>query len=218
MNVLHIFDMDGTLLCGTTASLEIAKALGCIEELMELEHIFNIGRIDTRDFAEQLFHIWHSLTPEIVMNAVKNAPWMNGVHDVFADIRKRDEQSLVITMSPDFFANYLTLMGADIVTASRFPSLPFKEELDTTGILTPQDKVNIVQDILSACADSSVTCIAYGDSASDIPLFQYVENTISVNGDARIIPWAKIHYRGEDLRQAYALVRAYYIDGARFIS
>lgn len=214
MSVLHVFDMDGTLLRGTTAGLEIARASGCLQELLELEQTFHEGSIDTRHFAKKLVEIWHALTPDIVMRAAENAPWIKGICGVFSDIRQRGEQSLVITMSPDFFASDLTSMGADAVTASRFPPLPFAEELDVAGILTPQDKVTIVKNTLAARAAPSVTCIAYGDSSSDIPLFQHLRNTVSVNGDAQIVPWARLHYRGEDLRQAYALARTCYIDGA----
>jgi hypothetical protein len=33
---LHVFDMDGTLLAGTSASLQISGYLGCAEDLAEL--------------------------------------------------------------------------------------------------------------------------------------------------------------------------------------
>jgi phosphoserine phosphatase len=47
---LHVFDMDGTLLKGTTASLQIARHLGCTRELAGLEARFAAGEIDTRGF------------------------------------------------------------------------------------------------------------------------------------------------------------------------
>jgi phosphoserine phosphatase len=43
---LHVFDMDGTLLKGTTASLQIARHLGCTRELAELEARFAAGEVD----------------------------------------------------------------------------------------------------------------------------------------------------------------------------
>ena len=35
MSALHIFDMDGTLLRGTSASIEISRRLDCLEHLRE---------------------------------------------------------------------------------------------------------------------------------------------------------------------------------------
>lgn len=211
MSVLHIFDMDGTLLRGTTASLEIAKALDCVNELLQLEQAFGSGEMPAHIFAQNVFQLWHVLTPEIVKDVADNAPWINGISEVFTDIRKRGEQSLVITMSPDFFANHLLSMGADTVSASRFPVPPFSGELDVSGILTPQAKVTISRKMLNNALPQRVTPVAYGDSASDIPLFQSLENTVSINGDSYIESCAGARYRGDDLWEAYSMARGKYL-------
>ena len=203
--------MDGTLLRGTTASLEIAKALGCVDELIQLEQAFGSGIMDARTFAKNVFRIWHTLTPEIVIDVVENAPWIGGVHEVFEDIRRRGEQSLVITMSPDFFANHLLSKGADMVRASRFPMPPFTGELDVKGILSPHDKVTIVQKALDEARSPFAASVAYGDSSSDIPLFQSMRNTVSINGDTNIESCAGARYRGGDLREAYAIARTRFL-------
>lgn len=211
MGVLHVFDMDGTLLRGTTASLEIARSLGCEGELKALEQHFAAGRIDTRDFAVRIHQMWKCLTPDRVADVAVAAPWIRGLPDVLKDIRSRGEWSLVVTMSPDFFATHLLTMGADTVRASRFPTLPFREEINVANILAPADKVAIVDQALSGYGVDRTRCIAYGDSASDIPLFQALACTVSVNGDAHIAPWSRLFYEGEDLREAYRLARAHFI-------
>ncbi len=211
MSVLHIFDMDGTLLRGTTASLEIAKALGCVDKFHVLEHAFSSGQMVASVFAQHAFKLWQGLTPEIVRELTHNAPWINGITEVFADIHERGEQSLVITMSPDFFANHLASMGACTVSASRFPAPPFSGELDVSGILTPQDKVKIAQKMLRAAPARIGNSVAYGDSSSDIPLFQSMSNTVSINGDMHIESCAGARYRGDDLWEAYSMARAKYL-------
>ncbi|CAM3862131.1 HAD family hydrolase [Xenorhabdus thuongxuanensis] len=207
MSLLHVFDMDGTLLRGTTASIEIARELGCLGELMELEHNFSTGQIDTHQFATQVHRLWGALTLSDVTRIVEKAPWISGLKEVLEDIRFRHEYSLVVTLSPDFFAEHLRSMGADIVVASRFPALPFKEKLDVAGILSPTDKVTIVEQKLSEYGLDRLRCIAYGDSSSDIPLFQAIPHTVSVNGDKYINPWSRLRYAGNDLRDAYSLAR-----------
>jgi phosphoserine phosphatase len=175
---LHVFDMDGTLLKGTTASLQIARHLGCAEELAGLEARFAAGEIDTRGFAAAIHGLWRSLTG-----------------------------SAVAEVSPDFFAGHLLELGFDEVVASRFPTLPFGEPLDPGGILTPGDKVRIVDELRARHGLPRSRCVAYGDSMSDAPLFRQLAKTVAVNADNHLAELAAVSYRGDDLAGAYALGR-----------
>lgn len=208
MSLLHVFDMDGTLLRETTASIEIARELGCLSALQKLEQQFKTSQINTHEFADGVYQLWAELTSDDVSCIFDKAPWIRGLREVFEDIRLRQEYSLVVTMSPDFFARYLEQIGADCVVASRFPSLPFKEELDASGILSPEEKVVIVEEKLFEYGLDNSSCIAYGDSSSDIPLFKTLKHTISINGDAFITPLSRHQYVGDDLREAYNLARS----------
>jgi phosphoserine phosphatase len=205
---LHVFDMDGTLLKGTTASLQIARHLGCVEDLADLEARFAAGGIDTRSFAAAIHELWGSLTQQAVADVVGTSPWLNGIAEVCADIRQRGERSVVITMSPDFFARHLLEFGFDDVAASVFPALPFREALDPAGILTPGDKVRIVEEMRERHGLPLSRCVAYGDSMSDAPLFRQLAKTVAVNADHHLAELAALSYRGDDLTDAYALGRA----------
>jgi phosphoserine phosphatase len=204
---LHVFDMDGTLLAGTSASLQIARHLGCTEELAVLEARFAAGEVDTRGFAAAIHGLWRSLTPQAVADVALASPWLNGIREVCADIRQRGERSVVITMSPDFFARHLLEFGFDDVAASRFPALPFSEPLDPAGVLTPADKVRIVEELCARHGLPRSRCVAYGDSMSDAPLFRWLTNTVAVNADHHLAELAALSYRGDDLADAYALGR-----------
>jgi phosphoserine phosphatase len=204
---LHVFDMDGTLLEGTTASLQIARHLGSMAELVELEARFAAGEIDTRGFAAAIHELWRDLTPSAVADAFATSPWLTGIREVCADIRERGERSVVITMSPDFFARHLLELGFDDVVASRFPALPFLEPLDPANILTPRDKVRIVEDMCERYGLSRSQCVAYGDSMSDAPLFRQLTKTVGVNADHHLAELATLSYCGNDLAEAYVLGR-----------
>ncbi len=199
--------MDGTLLRGTTASLQIARHLGCSAALAELEARFAAGAVDTRGFAAAIHELWRSLTGQAVADVVTASPWLSGISEVCADIRQRGERSAVITMSPDFFAWHLLEFGFDEVAASRFPALPFREPLDPAGILTPVDKVRIVAEWRARLGLPRSSCVAYGDSMSDAPLFRELTNTVAVNADHHLADLAALSYRGDDLAGAYALGR-----------
>jgi phosphoserine phosphatase len=205
---LHVFDMDGTLLAGTSASLQISRYLGCAEDLAELEAQLLAGEIDSPGFAVVVHRLWENLTRSAVAEVFGSCPWLDGIPEVCADIRERGERSVVITMAPDFFARHLLGLGFDDVVASRFPALPFREPLDPGGILTPDDKVRIVEELCGRHALSHSQCVAYGDSMSDAPLFRRLTKTVAVNADHHVAELAAASYCGHDLTEAYALGRA----------
>jgi phosphoserine phosphatase len=211
---LHVFDMDGTLLKGTSASLRIAQHLGCAEELAGLEARLATAEIDPRGFAAAVHVLWQELTRQTVAEVFDACPWLDGIPEVCADIRQRGERSVVITMSPDFFAQNLLGLGFDAVAASRFPALPFREPLDPGGILSPGDKVRIVEELRARHVLPLSRCVAYGDSMSDAPLFRWLANTVAVNADHHLAELAAVSYRGDDLADAYALGRALLAESA----
>lgn len=210
MSRLHVFDMDGTLLRQTSASIEIARRLGCLADLAELEKSFEAGTLDTRGFAANLYLLWQSLTPTLVHEVFTSAPWIDGLPEVLSDIRRRGERSIVVTMSPDFFADRLTTFGVDEVVASRFPELPLRTEPNPADILTPADKVSIVERTLADLGLERDMCIAYGDSGSDIPLFRALRYTVAVNANDRLRKLALLQYEGDDLRIPYRLIRNHF--------
>ncbi|MFW5415158.1 HAD-IB family phosphatase [Nocardiopsis sp. CNT-189] len=208
MTRLHIFDLDGTLLHGTSAPLEIARVTGTGPRLTELEHRFSAGELDSRGFAAELFSLWGHLTEEHVDEAFAGSPFLEGIAEVCADIRKRGERSLVITLSPGFYARRLHAFGFDEIVASDFPDPPFPGPPDPERILRPQDKVRIAEEARAAAGIPLEMCTAYGDSLSDAPLFGHVGGSVSVNGDHHVAALATAAYTGRSLPEAYALGRS----------
>jgi phosphoserine phosphatase len=208
MTALHIFDMDGTLLRGTTASLQVSRALGGDVEMLRLEERLAAGSINTGDFAVALRGLWSSLSYETVYAAFENSPWMSGIESVCSDIRRRGEFSMVITMSPDFFARNLLPLGFDAVIASKFPALPFTEDIDIAGIMTHEAKISAVENERRRRSIAPSRCIAYGDSRSDVPLFQHLNKTVAINGDDHIVAIAKRTYLGDSMFDAYLMGRS----------
>jgi len=201
--------MDGTLLPGTTASLALAATLGAVEDLHGLEGRLAAGALDTRGFAAAVHDLFATLTPDQVTATFTGARLLDRVAEVFADIRARGERSLVITMSPDFFARELLALGADAVHGSRFPVPPYAGvAFDPSGILTPDDKPALVSAALDAAGIPAERCVAFGDSMSDAPLFRALRHTVAVNADDHLRDLAAARYAGTDLWAAYELGRA----------
>jgi phosphoserine phosphatase len=195
--------MDGTLLPGTTASLQIARIVGGEDWLHSLEEEFRRGELDTVGFAVALHRGWQRLTAPDVTKAFRAAPKLAGIPRTVEAIRKAGDVAVVISMSPDFFVSRWLSYGFHAVAGSRFPPVPFAEPLDPGGILTFDDKPHIVAE-LRVEYDAELV-IAYGDSQSDVPLFGLADVSVAVNADRHVSGLATVAYRGNDLYAAYEL-------------
>ena len=110
MTCLHVFDLDGTLLVGS-ATLEISRSIGAFEETLAIEHAWARGELGDNAFWEQCLPLWDGLTDDQIDRAFATAPWLDGVDQVFADIRSRAEYSVVISQSPKFFVDRIRKWG-----------------------------------------------------------------------------------------------------------
>ena len=202
----HIFDMDGTLLRGTSAPVLLAAAHGQPDALHELEARFAARTATAIDFAHELHRMWGVVAPEVAAQAFAAAPLIGNVREVLADIHARGEHACLITMSPDYFAERFLEFGFDRVFASRFPRAP-TDPLDPEAILHPEDKPRLAADFCAENGVSLAQAIAYGDSMSDVFLFREAGFRVSVNGDHHIAELADIAVEGEDLFEAYRAAR-----------
>ena len=202
----HIFDMDGTLLRGTTASLLIARILDREADLRWLETSYAAGTHSTVAFAEALHGMWGVPPVETIRTAFFAAPLLKNVGDVLSDIHARGERACLITLSPDYFAEHFLSYGFDAVYASRFPRealTPF----DPTGILSFDDKPRLAGEFCAEYGLQLEQAVAYGDSMSDVPLFERVGYRISINGDHHIREKCDVEIQTDDLWDAYSVAR-----------
>ncbi|GKQ38643.1 HAD family phosphatase [Streptomyces sp. A012304] len=204
---LHLFDLDGTLLHGTSAPLEISRQLGVEAETVALEQAILAGTIEPPEYATRVHAMWTRLTEEHVTAAFDGAPWLARIREVWAAIRSRGEYCAVVSLSPSFFVEKLTGWGAHAAHGSRFPAVPFTEPLDPTGVLNSAAKVVIADRLCGEFGVTRADCVAYGDSLSDKDLFGAVPMSVAVNADAHLAGLATHSYAGKDLWDAYELVR-----------
>lgn len=205
---LHLFDLDGTLLRGTSAPVEISRQLGLELDTVALDREVSAGLIGPPEYAQRVHALWADLTEVHVAAAFAGAPWMTRIREVWAEIRGQGDYCAVISLSPSFFVERLTGWGAHAAHGSRFPAVPFTEPVDPAGVLSAEAKVRIA-DLL--CAEFGVTraeCVAYGDSGSDKALFGAVPVSVAVNADHHLAGLATHTYMGMDLWEAYELVRS----------
>jgi phosphoserine phosphatase len=204
---LHLFDLDGTLIRGSAAAVEISRQLGLGEEIAALERGFLLDGLTPDEFAVQARELWSALTAEQVTAAFEGAPWLAGIREVWADIRAQGGRCAVISLSPDFFVERLLDWGADAAHGSRWPSVPFTAPIHRPGILDAAAKVSIARRLCVEYGMGFEDCVAYGDSMSDAELFAAVPLAVAVNADRHLAGLSRHTYVGGDLREAYELVQ-----------
>ncbi|MFC9926734.1 HAD family hydrolase [Streptomyces sp. NPDC127190] len=205
---LHLFDLDGTLLHGTTAPLEISRQLGREAETVALERAISQGRIGPPEYALRVYELWAELTEAHVSAAFQGAPWLARIREVWADIRRVGDYCAVVSLSPSFFVERLLGWGAHAAHGSRFPAVPFAEPVDPAGVMSAAAKVTIADRLCAEFGVARADCVAYGDSSSDKELFAVVPVSVAVNADAHLAGLATHSYSGRDLWDAYELVGA----------
>lgn len=204
---LYVFDMDGTLLPNTTASLEISKITGHTKELEDLEVRYREKEIDTNFFAATVHKLWAKLPYHIVLQAFRTCPKIKNIHEVLSHIAAKGDVSCLITSSPHFFANLFYDYGFNYIFSSQMMNI-VQGSLHVEKIVKPEDKPQFAKHLCSTLGIDFEHSAAFGDSMTDVPLFQNLAHTVSVNGDEKIRPFAKHHYEGKDLMQAFDLVNS----------
>lgn len=204
MTALHVFDMDGTLLRGTSASVELARHAGHSAELDLLEKLSAEGALSNVEFHRRTHPLWQNLTDTVIDTIFDAAPWMENLRPVFEDITARGEDAIVISMSPLFFVQRLLHVGVHEVFAS---VNPIGQVFNEAQILEATHKIDIVADYVRLRGLHPDRVVAYGDSYTDIPLFSSGVRSVSVNASAQVEALAFQNYRGKNLQEAYHLGR-----------
>ncbi|MEV3989658.1 HAD-IB family phosphatase [Streptomyces sp. NPDC049837] len=204
---LHLFDLDGTLIRGSAAAVEISRQLGLSAEIAELERAFLARSLTPDEFAVRARELWSELTQAHVAAAFDGAPWLEGIREVWADIRAGGGYCAVISLSPDFFVERLLDWGAHAAHGSRWPAVPFTQPVNREGILNASAKVKIANQLCAELGVELDECVAYGDSMSDAEIFATVPVAVAINADHHLAGLATHAYTGGDLREAYELVR-----------
>ncbi|MFD9405579.1 HAD family hydrolase [Streptomyces sp. NPDC059989] len=206
MTRLHLFDLDGTLMFGSAAPVEISRQLGLSAEIAELERSFGAAEIGPQEFSVAVHALWADLTPAHVRAAFDGSPWLAGIQEVWREIRERGDYCAVISLSPSFFVELLLEWGAHAAHGSVFPEVPFTRPVEVSGILTPEGKVTVADRLCARFGLTLDDCVAYGDSVTDAVLFEAVPVSVAVNARPYLAERATHVYEGRDLREAYQLV------------
>lgn len=183
-----VFDLDGTLLRGTTVSLLLAHWLGQTEEIAELERAFHAHEISNSVVADTSAGWLAGRSTADARRVLAKGNWIAGMTETFQALAARGVSLLLGTITWRFAAEMLQERYG-------FSAVSGTEMQATNGVLSgtvsryfdEHDKVRFVENWCAQNGFSMNEVAAVGDSRSDVPLFYRAGTSIALNAtpDAR---------------------------------
>jgi phosphoserine phosphatase len=205
---LACFDLDGTLVRGTSVSQHLADRFGRSGQMAELERRYAAGEISNSVVAEEQARNYRGRPLAEVVEKLDDIACIDGIDATLAALRERGIESLLGTVTWSFAAEefrrrhgFLAVSGTEI-------------ELDRDGVPTgsvkrhfdEHDKLDFVASYCAANGIGLADCIAVGDSRSDIPLFEAVGFSVALNATPQARAAATVAVDTDDLTDILDLI------------
>jgi phosphoserine phosphatase len=202
-----VFDLDGTLLHGTTVSLLLAEWLGQAAEIVELERAFHAHEISNRVVADTSAGWLAGKSTAEAWRVLTNGHWIDGMAETFRALDAVGVSLLLSTITWSFAAEMLRdRFGFAAVSGTEMQASNGVLSGTVSRYFDEHDKVRFVEEWCAKNRFSMSQVAAIGDSRSDVPLFRRAGMSIALNAtpDARA---AAAHVLDtEDLRDVLALL------------
>ena len=202
------FDLDGTLIPGTTSSRHLATVLGHAEALDAYEAAYAEGRVTNREVSEFDARWYQGLALDDAHRHLECVPVLDGIHDVVGRLRGLGYRVVLGTIAWQFIADWFRDRydfddacgtGLELDDTGRFSGL-------VSAHFDELDKVAFVRSVAADCGVEMSRCIAIGDGHSDIPLFRAVGASIALNATAETRKAATCCLTSTDLRAVLPLI------------
>jgi phosphoserine phosphatase len=203
-----VFDLDGTLLRGTTVSLLLAQWLGREDEITELERAFQAHEISNSVVADTSAGWLAGRSVADTWEILTIGPWIDGMAETFQALAAAGVSLLLGTITWRFAAEMLQeRYGFQAVSGTEMQTCDGTLSGVVSRYFDEHDKVRFVEEWCNQSGYSMSQVAAIGDSRSDVPLFRRVGMSIALNAtpDARAVATHVLDT--EDLRDVLALVQ-----------
>jgi len=195
------FDVDGTLVPGTSSSVFLAGFLGHRDELSAAEAAYAAGTMDNRQVSELDAVAWAGVPEQRVQGWLADLPLVPGIAETVAWCRRRGLVPVLATLAWSPVGRFL---------AGRFGFHAFSgpEPETADGVFTGRvarhfdeyDKRDAALGQARKLGLGPGSCGAVGDSRSDLPLFAAVGVSVAFNASADARAAATATVDGDDLR------------------
>jgi phosphoserine phosphatase len=202
-----VFDLDGTLLRGTTVSLLLAEWLGQASAITELERAFHAHEISNSVVADTSAGWLAGKSVAEAWRVLEDGSWIDGMAETFQVLTGAQVNLLLGTITWSF-------AGEMLRERYGFAAASGTEMQAPDGVLSgvvsryfdEHDKLRFVEDWCAQNGYSMSQVAAIGDSRSDVPLFHRAGMSIALNATPDAQAAATHVLDTEDLRDVLALL------------
>ncbi|WP_406277733.1 HAD family hydrolase [Embleya sp. NBC_00896] len=179
------FDVDGTLVPGTSSSAFLAGRLGHLRPLAAAEEGYAGGRLTNQEVSEIDARGWAGASAAEVRGWLAELPLVVGIDETIRWCRAQGLAPFLATLAWDPVGGYLTdrfdfegFCGARLAVESGRYTGTVSRDFDEFG------KRDYAAHQARRLGLARHRCAAVGDSRSDLPLFTDVGLSVAFNGDA----------------------------------
>jgi phosphoserine phosphatase len=180
---LACFDLDGTLVHGTSTCLHLSRSLGHEAVLANLEEQYARGEISNAEVAEADARYYTGLSLARVEELLSDIPLIEGLAQTVETLGRRGIPSIICTVTWKFAAEILAKRYGFAAASG------CEMSITDTGLLSGKvskhfdehSKLKFVQEYCAVRGIPMNCTFAVGDSRSDIPLFGAVGFSVALN-------------------------------------
>ncbi|MER6911314.1 HAD family phosphatase [Streptomyces sp. NPDC000594] len=203
-----VFDLDGTLVRSTTVSLLLAKGLGHLPAVEELERGYDAHLLDNEEFTHREAALFAGTPAARAVAQLREVPWIGGVKETLAALTAGGCTLLLTTLAWQFAVEELE--HRHFFSEVRGAGLEVVDGVFTGRVerhFHEEDKRSFVESWCAARGIPLSEVAAVGDSRTDLHLFAAVGTAVAVNASPEARAAARHTVDTDDLRAILPLLR-----------
>jgi phosphoserine phosphatase len=202
------FDLDGTLLRGTSVSALTADWLGRSGALDELERRYRAGLISNAVVAETSAPWFAGRTLAEVGEVLDRAPWIAGIEETVAELRAAGAYVALATVTWRFAAELVAeRFGFEAYCGTEMTVVNGCLCGAVSGHCDADDKAAFVEEVCATRGLRASLAAVIGDSRSDVPAFRRAGFSVALNADNAARAAAMVTLDTDDLRDVLPRLR-----------
>lgn len=198
------FDLDGTLIRGTTTLLHVGRKLGRRAETEALVQGYETYRLSNVEVTTRAAELFTGRTEHELASMLDDCPRLGGITEAITTLRRAGIHSAIATITFRFSAGHFARThGFDAFSGIELTT-------DSGGVLTGEvtrhvtehDKLDFVTRQADRLGIGLDQVAFFGDSRSDLPCFAAVGMPVAVNGSAEAQAAARVAVNTDALQEA----------------
>jgi phosphoserine phosphatase len=181
---LVCFDLDGTLIAGTTSMLFMSERLGFLDRVREYERQYSAGLMTNIEAANLTAKEFTGISLQDIELFVKDAPKINNIPETIAALKQRGIILILASITWSFTVEcFAKIYGFSACCGTGMKMHNGRLTGEVTNYCSEQDKLKF---FLDSCRNFNIDLedtVAIGDSRSDHPIFRKAGYSIALNAD-----------------------------------